>query len=182
MNQNIDGLKSETICAFTKLGEFLVKLKELGIYDDSMIVFKSDHGHPTNYFTEYPYNLEINKHKLWGYSRYRPLLMIKSAHTRRKKLYRQQDLALLGDLANTICRNSIEVDSISNCELFPGIDLVAADGGDSEYFLYIVPTPASSFTFDAHVSIPIDTRRNDPVDALSLTDGVALEERGTEPD
>jgi hypothetical protein len=181
-NQNSVGLANETMCAFAKLSEFLLKLKELGIYDNSLVVFKSDHGHPTNYFAKYPYNLEINEHALWGYSRYRPTLMIKPAQTRQDKLKIQQDLALLGDLAKTICRYTNDIDSRPNCEIFPGMDLLAAADDDTGYYLYVVPTATSSFTFDAHISAPVGSRRDNPVEALSATGGVAIRERAASPD
>ena len=176
-NQNAAGLAGESTCALAKLGEFLRKLEELGVYDNSFVVFKSDHGHPTNYFDAYPYNLEINEHSLWGYSRYRPVLMIKPARTRQDRLQRRPDLVLLGDLARTICRHADPAEPRPACDRFPGVDLLAPDGDDAGYFLYVVPTATSSFTFDAHISVPIESRRVDPVEALRASDGVRLSER-----
>lgn len=176
-NQNSVGLANETTCAFAKLGEFLRKLEELGIYDNSLIVFKSDHGHPTNYFSKYPYNLEINEHARWGYSRYRPLLMIKPLQTRQETLKRKQNLVLLGDLARTICTHAQDAGSRKDCEVFPGVDLLAENDDGAGYYLYVVPAARSSFTFDAHISAPIGSRHDDPVDALSSVDGVVLRER-----
>jgi hypothetical protein len=176
-NQNSSGLADETVCAFAKMNEFLQKLRELGIYDNSFIVFKSDHGHPTSFFAEHPYNLEINEHELWGYSRYRPMLMIKPAHTRQERIRNRQDLVLLNDLANTICRHTGDIDNRPDCDIFPGIDLLAADYDDTGYFLYIVKAADSSFTFDAHNSVSVGSRHDDPVDVLSDAAGVVLRER-----
>ena len=181
-NQNSVGLANETVCAFAKMNEFLEKLRELGIYDNSFVVFKSDHGHPTSYFAEYPYNVEINKHELWGYSRYRPLMMIKPAQTRQETLKRQQDLVLLNDLANTICRHTGDVDKRPDCDIFPGVDLLAADNDDTGYFLYVVKSANSTFRFDAHKSVSVGSRRDNPLDVLSTAAGVALGERDTSPD
>ena len=177
-NQNSVGLENETICAFIKLGEFLEKLKKLGIYDNSLVVLKSDHGHPATYFTEYPYNIEFNEHTLWGYSRYRPMLLIKPPQSRQDQLKTQRELALLGDLARTVCRSAIDTDPQIDCELFPGIDLLnASDYRDSSYYLYVVRAATSSFTFDTHISVEIESRRGDPLEALSAEGSVRVRER-----
>ena len=177
-NQNEPGLKNETRCALSKMGKFLQALRNLEIYDQSLVVFKSDHGHPTKYFADEPYNLEINKHKLWGYSRYRPLLMIKPVRAVQDELVRRTDLVLLNDLAKTICLHGAGDESKFDCENFGGIDLLESDNEDSGYFMYVVKTPASSYTFDSHFAVRIDSRLIEPLEALSAIDGIALTASG----
>jgi len=176
-NQNREGLMGETTCAMHKMNSFLRRLKDLGIYDSALIVFKSDHGHPTNYFDDYPYNLEINEHERWGFSRYRPTLMIKPARSTQSQVERRLDLVLLNDLAKTICLHSGTATSDLDCDVFPGIDLLGHPTEDTGYFLYVVPTAESSFTFDGHIPVPIGSRLIDPVEALTGTEGVSLGER-----
>ncbi len=166
-NQNETGLANETICAFAKMKALLQKLKELQVYDNSLIVFKSDHGHPTNYFTGSPYNLEINDHPLWGYSRYRPMLMVKPARTRQNEIGWRDDLVLLNDLAKTICVHGGGAGTQPNCDDFGGIDLLQSGNEDAGYFLYVVPTSKSSYTFEAHVVAPVESRRKNPAEVLS---------------
>jgi len=43
-NQNEKGLLNQTSCVFNLFFSYLEKLKELRVYDKSLIVFKSDHG------------------------------------------------------------------------------------------------------------------------------------------
>lgn len=75
--QNYNGYKNETKCSIKLLEKLIVKLKLINIYDKSLIILKSDHGHPSNYFDYPPLNLKINNHSHFGLSRYKPLLMIK---------------------------------------------------------------------------------------------------------
>ena len=84
-NQSRKGIEQQDTCAINKFISFIDKLKALDIYDKSMIIFKSDHGKPATYFSKEPNNITINGHKLWGYNRYRPTLMIKDFHTNREK-------------------------------------------------------------------------------------------------
>ncbi len=181
-NQNELGLENETRCALSKMGDFLQALRNLEIYDQSLVVFKSDHGHPTKYFADEPYNLEINKHNLWGYSRYRPLLMIKPARAVQDKLVRRTDLVLLNDLAKTICLHGAGDEAKLDCENFGGIDLLGFGNEDAGYFLYVVPTRSSSFTFDSHLAAPIGSRLIEPLEALSAIDGIALTANGDSTD
>ncbi len=166
-NQNETGLANETICAFAKMKALLQKLKELQVYDNSLIVFKSDHGHPTNYFSRPPYNLEINGHALWGYSRYRPMLMVKPARTRQKEIEWRDNLVLLNDLAKTICVHGSGANTRPNCDDFGGIDILQSGNEDTGYFLYVVPTSKSSFTFETHVVAPVESRQKNPAEVLS---------------
>jgi len=166
-NQNETGLANETICAIAKMTTLLQKLKELQVYDNSLIVFKSDHGHPSNYFAKPPYNLQINGHALWGYSRYRPMLMVKPARTRQDVIGWRDDLVLLNDLAKTICVHGSGAKPQPNCDDFGGIDILRPGNEDTGYFLYVVPTSKSSYAFEAHVAAPVESRQKNPVEELS---------------
>ena len=75
-NQNEEGLKNETLCVIKKISKFIEKLKKLNIYNKSLIVFKSDHGYPSNYFDLAPNNIKINNNDI-GYSRHTPFFINK---------------------------------------------------------------------------------------------------------
>ena len=80
-SQNYKGLKKETICSIIILEKFINKLKKLNLYDQTLLIFKSDHGAPSGYFNDSNYasiNYKINDHKQFGYFRYKPFLMIKN--------------------------------------------------------------------------------------------------------
>ncbi len=56
LQRNIALYDAEILYSDTLLGDFFNQLKDLGIYDDSLIVFMSDHGD------------EFYEHKWWGHS------------------------------------------------------------------------------------------------------------------
>ena len=45
-HQNRQSVKEESYCALQQFSRFIAKLKELGIFDKTLIVLKSDHGKP----------------------------------------------------------------------------------------------------------------------------------------
>lgn len=177
-NQNEEGLRSQTICALNKFSKFLNKLKSLGIYDQSLVVFKSDHGEPSNYFSNYPNNLHINgqggkAETAWGYSRYRPTLMIKDFGANNTKMARQKELVLLNDLAKTLCANSgLKI----RCDYFHGINLLSEELGsvDEPYYIYVPKNSESSFGFDKHVSVKIPSRKIELIKAMEASPLISL--------
>ena len=54
------------------------KLKENGVYNNTTIIFKSDHGKPIGYHKNKYMNMKINNN-LWGAGRYNSFFMIKNA-------------------------------------------------------------------------------------------------------
>jgi hypothetical protein len=177
-NQNYTGLYNTTTCVLTEFAEFLQRLREMNIYDNSLVVLKSDHGAPAYYFSEYPHNLKINGHPSWGYNRYIPLLMIKPrARTAEKLDYVSGPfLTSLADLAKTLCAQT-EPKS-THCDQFHGIDLlgdVQLAAGDSEHlYLDVVRNSTSSHRYDDHITVQINRRAESLVDALRNIDGVDL--------
>ncbi|EKD69788.1 MAG: hypothetical protein ACD_46C00726G0005 [uncultured bacterium] len=154
-NQNEKGLINETKCALNKLAVFITKLKELGIYDRSFIILKSDHGQPPIYYSTAPENYKINNHELWGYSRYRPLLLIKNYNQKYDKLKFKKEFVLLDDLANTIARSS---GLYKNRDIPPGINLLGDHLPTNRSFrIYVVENQNSSFLFDSHKEVSLKT-------------------------
>jgi hypothetical protein len=177
-NQNYAGRYNQTICELTQFAEFLRRLREMNIYDNSLVVLKSDHGEPAYYFSEYPHNLKINGHPSWGYNRYLPLLMIKPrARTAEKLDYVSGPfLTSLADLAKTLCAQT-EPKS-TRCNQFHGINLledVELAAGDSEHlYLDVVRDSTSSFRYEDHITVQINRRTESLFDALRNIDGVEL--------
>lgn len=164
-NQNEEGLKAQTKCGLNLFSDFLQKLKSLGVYNNSIIVFKSDHGEPATYFTRYPNNLTINGNKLWGYNRYRPTLMIKDFEVDNAEITFKPELVLLNDLAVTLCLKS---DLKTGCDYFPGVDLLGESlESDEPYFLYVVKDADSDFRYDSHVSVKILSRELNLLEAMN---------------
>lgn len=177
-HQSVEGIHSQAICALEKFSTLLSKLKSLGIYDQSLVVLKSDHGEPSNYFSNYPNNLRINgqggnAETTFGYSRYRPTLMIKDFGANNPKISYQNELVLLNDLAKTLCANSgLKI----RCDYFHGINLLSKELGtiDEPYYIYVVKNSESSFGFDKHVSVKITSRKFSLIKAMEASTLITL--------
>lgn len=163
-NQNEDGLANEQRFAVVEFLRLLKKLKQLGVYDNSMIIFKSDHGMPVKYFNSYPLNLRINGHDTYGYSRYQPVLMIKDFQAKQDGIKYNSNVVLLNDLARTLCE---QTDGGELCNNFPGLNLLSAEKSKLEpYYLYMAPDYRAAFRFETHKEYLIDSREKKLLDAL----------------
>ena len=177
-HQNVEGLHAQAICALEKFLTLLNKLKSLDIYDQSLVVFKSDHGEPSNFFSNYPNNLRINgqggnAETTFGYSRYRPTLMIKDFGANNSKISYQKELVLLNDLAKTLCVNSgLKI----RCDYFHGINLLSKELGsvDEPYYIYVARNSESSYGFDKHVSVKIPSRKIELIKAMEASTLISL--------
>ncbi|MDB4612144.1 membrane protein insertase YidC [Flavobacteriaceae bacterium] len=152
-NQNYLGTYNQTYFALKQFITLINKLKELKVYDNTFLVLKSDHGKPTTYFEDFPNNLRINNHKLWGYSRYAgPLLMIKDINRKDTVLTKIQELVTLGDLATTI---SLKFHQYT---IPPGLNLLNKINKTKSpnIYLNIVKDSNSNFKFDTHKTIKLD--------------------------
>ncbi|MBM3111549.1 sulfatase-like hydrolase/transferase [Pseudomonas arcuscaelestis] len=153
-NQNYQGLINETHCALKQTATVIEKLKALGIYDKTLLVVKSDHGAPASYLGTSPEDYMINDHPMWGYNRYRPLLMIKTPGQVNETLIYNSKLASLSDLAKTLC---IHAPGEQHCEKYKGLDLLNPDAKDPDPLLHvnIVKNRNSSFDFDTHLTVDV---------------------------
>lgn len=173
-NQNEKGVKNQNICAVGKFIDFIHKLKELGIYDKSLIVFKSDHGKPSSYFSKSPNSLRINGHSLWGYNRYRPTLMIKDFNGSSDSPKFKSELVLLNDIAKTLCEKS-GVDA--DCEKFHGVNLLGKSlETDEAYYIYTVKNSKGSHRFATHQSVRIPSRKSSLLQAMKDSKLIVLSE------
>ncbi len=158
-NQNYQGMLGQAKCAWNQLSTFVSKLKELGIYDKSLIILKSDHGKPAYYFDEAPGNITINGHRFWGLNRYQPLLMIKNFDQQQNEMRYVDDVVLLNDIAITLC---LIYSPSDQCSGFHGVDMFAKeplDPGDEKYFVYVPKSPSSSHDFKDHLSVKVNSRK-----------------------
>ncbi len=175
-NQNVDGFDAITKCALAEMAEFLDKLKALGVYDEAVIVLKSDHGKPNGY--QAPGTLEatpIWDHPMWGVGRYSPFLAIKPRHSVTTGLTRNAEPVLLDDLARTLCLASM---TPYDCTQYPGFDLLDPAlniPGDALVTVFVIKSAESNEKLDTHV--PITIRRGNGI-VESLYDAVTAEDRG----
>lgn len=173
-NQNYQGLKNETHCALQQTADFIAKLKELKIYDKSTLVVKSDHGALAYYFDSDPDGITFNDHSLWGYNRYRPLMMIKARKNNSTSVTYKNNLTSLSDLAKTLCLHSPEN---SKCDEFEGIDLLVPTNAQNSSHLYmdIVKDSSSSYDFDTQMTLEVP-RKNNFLEALESTGKIKFKE------
>lgn len=176
-NQNYQGLYNECIGVTSQFKMLIEKLKTLGIYDKSLIVFKSDHGKPVNYYDAQPNDMKINAHELWGVDRYMPLLMIKGFSRRKSHIEYNNDLVTLPDLAKTLCiaAQSEGVD----CSIFPGLNLLGDYKISDSPIFYIetVTSPKSTFEYDTHQTIELKRSKNKFYEILESSRLVKLSSR-----
>jgi hypothetical protein len=151
--QNDYGLKEETKCWLNQIRAFKDRIVQLGIYDSSAIVFKSDHGAPASYFSRPPGNLKVRGHPLWGYDRYRPLLMIKGLYARKPRIELDGSPVGLPDLARTTCL--LAGFGEQRCHAFPGLDLMSNIKStlSRDVYLEVARSPTSSHQFDDHITV-----------------------------
>ncbi|WP_440980918.1 hypothetical protein [Shinella sumterensis] len=166
-NQSRDGVVSETRCFVQQYVEFIKKIKELGIFDSSMIVLHSDHGIPAGYnqwqYTD-PEELEsflVRGHPNWGYARYTPFLAIKPFGSSSTTPLASEGRAvidrrpvILSDLAKTICQESM----LSDCVQYPGFDILQPGElpKDATYFVNLVRDRRSTHLLDTHETVRFD--------------------------
>ncbi|MFC1695079.1 sulfatase-like hydrolase/transferase [Pseudomonadota bacterium] len=154
--QNRYGVKEETYCALSILSRFIVKLKELNIFENSVVVFKSDHGKPVSYYEPGTIEAEvIHGHSLWGYGRYEPFLAVKAPGPGRFALRNDPSSVILDDLARSIYMVSLNA---SLCTRYPGFDLFSEDLSipeSAEVPLFVVRSDRSDFKFDSHDAVTV---------------------------
>ena len=173
-NQNFNGINNLAKLCINEMQRLILKLKELGIYDNTLIIFKSDHGvHVAYTDPDQIDSTKINNHNSWGYDRYRPYLMIKNEHTIQDKMSYIERVVSLNDLARTILLSAGY--SIDECENFKGIDLLGREPiVDNGYRLYVVPDEHASYRFEDHIEVIVNSRQTKLYEALKNDPKVKL--------
>ena len=133
-SQNYQGIKNETQCSLGLMKDFIKKLMDLDLYENSTIIFKSDHGIPSNYFLNSKFsniNYLINNHKQFGYLRYKPFLMIKKNNENRTEIKINNEFTSLNYLNYFYC-NFLNK---NNCILNKNIQIYVPEKKNSSYFI-----------------------------------------------
>jgi len=155
-NQSEEGVKAESICGIELFITFLNKLKQLDIYDNSLIIFKSDHGKTVPYFSKAPNNLRINNHQYFGFNRFHPTLMVKGIGVNNRNVIFKSELVLLNDIARTTCESSgLRI----QCDNIQGVNLLSENLDNGKpYYIYIPKNNKASFEFSDYISVKIPSR------------------------
>lgn len=124
-------------CLAKKIELFLSELKKNNIYDNSLIVIKSDHGKPNGHYDEYPLNLRINKAIYWGVGRYKAFVMLKDMNEKKNTIEISNKHIFLADLAVTYCNFFYQAKKCSN--KYNGNNLLSNENSfkKNEYEIYI---------------------------------------------
>ena len=129
---------------------FIERLKILGVYDQSLIVLKSDHGKPASYSSSPPHSYKSNNNDM-GYDGYRRMLMIKNFNQYQELPSYVNEVVLLPDLANTLCR---VLDTESSCDRFAGVNLLSDQlASEDSYYIYVPINESSSFHYYLYVAM-----------------------------
>ena len=122
--QNMYGMQKVSSCGAKLLSEFVAILKAKKIYDNSIIIFKSDHGAPAEYHSiDDPLSSTINKSQ-YGYSRYRPFFMIKQAKKVKQHLSFNPSIIINYDTARYFCD---EINKVSDLKTLPNCEKYGKD-------------------------------------------------------
>lgn len=116
----VSALPAETACAIEKVKLLINKVKEVGVFDNSMIIFASDHGPecPLN-FTFEPGSYRVSPR--WCLSRYQPFLLVKDFDSTGELSFSSDQTSLL-DIAKTICSATLPD---AACASYSGADLLS---------------------------------------------------------
>ena len=125
-NDSISSYEQESImlkCISKKIVKFINNLKKNKLYNNSMIVIKSDHAKPNcierthtknklsdffgkscnKYYKDYPYTEKLNKNFYWGFGRYKAFIMIKDINQMQDEIKILNKQVFLHDLSATYC-------------------------------------------------------------------------------
>lgn len=173
-NSNKEGIEKGTICAVDKYIKLLDKLKALGVYDNTTIVFFSDHGKPVLYYDEPPHNLEINDNRDFGFDRYRPFLMIKPAQSQQTEMAIDDKILILDDLAQTNC---YLMQPSPNCEQMPGVNILDEnDISPNDFYIHVVQDAESGWFLEDHKAVQL-SRKIPLEDAMRESGEIQLKEK-----
>lgn len=176
--QTTAGLYGESVCAVKSYDAFLDRLKALGVYDDALIILKSDHGQPADYNTddELPAR-NIRGHTEWGMGRYMPFLAVKAPGQHYEAIRFDHRYFALSDLATTLCNFA----NAEGCDSYHGFDLLdEASSPSGDLYVNIVSGPESDFKFDTHETIHV--QRGDIASVLAPHEAPAKGVSTTCPD
>lgn len=120
--QDIESAKEQSLCVISLMKRTISKLKKLGIYDKSMILFMSDHGMSARFNPD----SNINFGGFMPAARYNTFLMVKDFHSIGNAKISRLPASLL-DVAPTVCNSAINSD-YCNYQEYQGVDLKSLNG------------------------------------------------------
>ena len=103
--QSYFGNTEITKCVAKKINFIIDKLKEKGVYNDTTIIFKSDHGKPVGYYKNEYRNMKINNNYSWGAGRYNSFFMIKKINSQSPEIKLDKKMILNSDIYLHFCEN-----------------------------------------------------------------------------
>ena len=111
-------LPPEAECAVDQMRLMIKKLKALKVFDNTLIIFASDHGPecPHN-FTLEPGSYRVSQR--WCLSRYQPFLLIKNFNDTKSLISNRDQVSLL-DVAKTVCHANLPA---KECKTYSGVNL-----------------------------------------------------------
>ena len=152
-----------TKCAILSIKKIITTLVDSELYENSYIIFKSDHGKPASYYQNGLQSLKINGNNLWGYDRFRPFVLLKKPFASNESLIKEERPFFLSDLKEiyslyNILGSSNEgyLDSIESSEILEQIK-------SKKTFIFIPENKESNWRFDNHIPLEVDRG-----DAISL--------------
>ena len=152
----VTAIPAETECAVSEIRTLVEKLKDEGVYDNTMVIFASDHGPecPLN-FTFDPGSHRVSSR--WCLSRYQPFLMVKPFNAKKSLQFDSSQVSLL-DIAQTICSSTLPDEA---CRSFSGANLLdePAQTAQKPRFILVSKTQEDrrSYNHFEKIEIPRDT-------------------------
>lgn len=140
-HQNPAGANLLHLCALNSLSAVLDRLKELKIYDNSLIILKSDHGLPSLYYQDFPFNTTINvkpkpNNYNYGYGRYNATLFVKDFQIQHPSPIFSDKQVLTSDIARTVCQ---KLTTLENCSSINGENLLGYQEVEDKPFYLEIP-------------------------------------------
>ena len=102
--QSFYGNKQITKCVIKKMNFVINKLKKENLYDDTTIIFKSDHGKPIRFHKSKKLNLKINDNPYWSAGRYNSFFMYKDKNKYSTKIEIRDKIIMSNDIYNFYCK------------------------------------------------------------------------------
>lgn len=123
---------SETKCAIGKMVQLLQKIKELGVYQNSLIFFTSDHGYECRLEQKDAFHINNRRaSRRWCLTRYTPFMMVKPLFEMGQLKESRMPVSLF-DIAKTICMASLN--DQKECSIYQGYDLFSSTPPSNSHF------------------------------------------------
>jgi len=185
ISNSISSYEHESIalkCVSKKIIKFINNLKNNKVYDNSMIVIKSDHAKPncvekthtknkvsdffgqkcSKYYKEYPYTEKLNNNFYWGFGRYKPFIMIKGVDQMQDEIKISNKQVFLHDLSTTYCNFFFES---NECDYLNKNNL-AEDEGQFSINNYDIYLPKLEY--------PLSTTEHDSQKKYTMSNDITL--------